>query len=188
MSADLARKINFLFVLGIGGVLCGSLFIQFVMHELPCPLCLLQRLAFVLMTLGPLLNLRYGVRQRHYAVSMLAALFGMIVSMRQVLLHVVPGTGHYGFAVIDLHLYTWAFVFFTFALLVIAVMLLLHPETPSDDRVYPRSEPKVKIAFIVMGLIVATMTVATLLECGWQCPDNPVTYKLVSGSLGWLLG
>ncbi len=188
MSAEWARKLNFVFVLGIGGVLCGSLFIQFGLGDLPCPLCLLQRLAFVLMTLGPLLNLRFGVRQRHYAVSMLAALFGMMVSMRQVLLHIVPGTGHYGFAVIDLHLYTWAFVFFTVALLVIALMLMLHPETSSDDRVYPQSDPKIKIAFVFMGLITATLVVATFLQCGWQCPDNPTSYKLVLNSLGLAAG
>lgn len=179
MSAELARKLNFLFVLGIGGVLGGSLFIQFALGELPCPLCLLQRLAFVLMALGPLLNLRFGVRQRHYAVSMFAALFGMAVSMRQVLLHIVPGTGSYGFAVIDLHLYTWAFIFFTAALLVIAAMLMLHPETPKDDRVHSRDDPLVRIAFVVMALIAAILAVATLSECGWQCPDNPRSYELV---------
>ncbi|MCF8035085.1 MAG: disulfide bond formation protein B [Desulfarculaceae bacterium] len=178
MSYDLARKINLIFVLGIAGVLAGSLTIQFG-GEYPCPLCILQRLAFVLMTMGPLLNLRFGVRQRHYAISLFAALFGMSVSVRQVLLHVVPGTGSYGFAVLNMHLYTWAFVIFFMAVLAVAVMLAVHKEAEIVPEVVQTRDAYVKVAFAVMGLIVAIMAVATLLECGWQCPDNPTGYKLL---------
>jgi hypothetical protein len=35
---------------------------------------------------------------------------GAAMSMRQILLHVVPGTGAYGNAIFGLHLYTWAFI------------------------------------------------------------------------------
>ncbi|MCB2225533.1 MAG: disulfide bond formation protein B [Desulfarculaceae bacterium] len=178
MSYDLARKINLIFVLGIAGVLSGSLVIQFT-GEYPCPLCILQRLAFVLMVMGPLLNLRFGVRQRHYAISLFAALFGMSVSVRQVLLHVVPGTGHYGFAVADMHLYTWAFVFFFVSVFAVGVMLAIHKEAEIVPEVVNQRDAYVKVAFGVMGLIVAILAVATLLECGWQCPDSPTSYKLL---------
>ena len=34
------------------GVLCGSLYIQLVLNEFPCPLCMLQRMAMILCALS----------------------------------------------------------------------------------------------------------------------------------------
>lgn len=178
LSNDAARKVNFLAIMGIAGVLLGSLVIQFVVGDLPCPLCLLQRLAFVLVCVGPLLNLRFGIRPAHYAVSILAALFGMSVSLRQILLHIVPGTGGYGAAVFGLHLYTWAFLIFFASLVVVGVMLILHPEDPAAS---PPPEPGDKWtmrAFAAMTVLAAVLAAASFLECGWEeCPDNPRDYR-----------
>ncbi|WP_409072021.1 disulfide bond formation protein B, partial [Listeria monocytogenes] len=47
---------------------------------MPCPLCLLQRILFALLAVGPILNIRYGPRPSHYALSLLAAIVGAVVS------------------------------------------------------------------------------------------------------------
>ena len=104
--ASLVRLGNALGAMGIAIVLLVAFGLQFALGELPCPLCSLQRVALVLCGMGFLLNLRFGVQPLHYGLSILAALFGAMAAGRQVLLHIVPGTGAYGSALFGLHLYT----------------------------------------------------------------------------------
>ncbi len=52
------RSLNVLGLLGISGVLLVAFIYQLVLGELPCPLCLLQRGAFVALGLGFLFNIR----------------------------------------------------------------------------------------------------------------------------------
>ena len=54
----------------------GAYWIQFVEGEFPCPLCLLQRLAMLGVAIGAMMNLRFGVRTSHYAVTIFSAIFG----------------------------------------------------------------------------------------------------------------
>jgi len=118
MNPELARKINLALVFLVAIVMGGSLAVQFIMGELPCPLCILQRYAIVGLAMGPLLNLRFGIRPRHLSVTLMFALFGIAVSTRQVLLHIVPGSGGYGTPIFGLHLYSWSSLIFYIALVV----------------------------------------------------------------------
>jgi disulfide bond formation protein DsbB len=90
---QLARLGNAVAAAGIAIVLLVAFGLQFGLKELPCPLCNLQRVAFALCGFGFLLNLRFGVQPLNYGLSLLAALFGVAVAGRQVLLHIVPGSG-----------------------------------------------------------------------------------------------
>jgi disulfide bond formation protein DsbB len=147
---------------------------QFAGNELPCPLCLLQRVAIAGVAFGLLLNLRFGPQPSAYAIMLLAALFGMSVSGRQILLHIAPGTGAYGAPLLGLHFYTWAFVLFAAVILGTAVLLLVPPHlTPV------RAMPPLLLhglAWAAIGL-TALNAVTTFLQCGpIECPDNPVSY------------
>lgn len=104
MTPSLATRINSYAVLGICGVLLGAYYIQFVEGEFPCPLCLLQRLAMLGVAFGAMLNLRYGIHTRHYGVSLLSAVFGASISIRQILLHIDPSDSGYGSPVLGMHL------------------------------------------------------------------------------------
>ena len=104
------RFFNFIELTGIFFMLLLCFIFQIVLHELPCPLCLLQRLGFLCVALGFMMNLRFGLRPSHYAISILSALFTGFVALRQIALHVVPGSGSYGAAFLGMHLYTWSFV------------------------------------------------------------------------------
>jgi disulfide bond formation protein DsbB len=119
-----SRTLNSFGLLVVCGLLIGAYFFQFTMYELPCPLCLLQRVAFVAVGYGLALNLIYGAKPHHYGIMLLAASFGASVSIRQIMLHIVPGTGHYGSAVLGLHYYTWAGIAFFMVILGTSVMLL----------------------------------------------------------------
>lgn len=159
-------------------VLLMALGFQFVLKELPCPLCLLQRVGLLGIAFGFLLNLRYGLRPSHYAISLLSALFTAFVALRQVALHIVPGTGSYGSAIFGLHMYTWSFII-AMAIVLFNVILL------SFDREYLRVDHAFQwkklshLLFICLLIVAAINLASTFAECGiGQCPDNPTHYLM----------
>jgi len=155
-------------------VLGGAFIEQFVLGELPCPLCLLQRAGLITVGLGFLLNARFGIQPLHYGIALLGALVGAATSMRQILLHIAPGDPGYSSTVFGFHLYTWSFITFVCIMLGIAVLLCLHHKSYSDRPLSTRSAGLVSLSFLIM---VAANLISTLLECGFtQCPDDPVRY------------
>jgi hypothetical protein len=76
MTRPLAITLNALGLYALAAVLAAAFAAQLLLHELPCPLCLLQRLQFTLLAIGPILNVRWGPRPSHYALSLLAAIVG----------------------------------------------------------------------------------------------------------------
>ena len=108
MTRPLAITLNALGLYGVAFVLMAAFAAQLSLGELPCPLCLIQRIQFALLAVGPILNVRFGPRPSHYAVSLLTAAAGAAFASRQVLLHIMPGDAGYGSALLGYHYYTWA--------------------------------------------------------------------------------
>jgi len=181
-----ALMLNSLGLIALSFPLIGALVDQLILGEYPCPLCLLQRMAMFLVATGILMNLRFGIRQLHYGVSILGALLGASISLRQILLHIVPVAGEssgYGPAVLGMHLYTWAFVIFCAAILAIALAMVLFDiddrknGTENSVRELTRIE---KVIFYGFMVLVSINVVAVFLECGIApCPDNPTTYEML---------
>ncbi len=107
-------------------ILASAVYVQIFMDEAPCPLCLLQRAAFVSMAIGLFMNLRYGVHTSNWAIVILSASAGTAVSARQILLHITSPHG-FGAAFLGLHMYTWAFIGFAIAVVGSAFNLLVYP-------------------------------------------------------------
>jgi disulfide bond formation protein DsbB len=180
----MVRNINALGLLGIAFILGIGLVMQVVLDELPCPLCLLQRIGFALLMYGFMLNIVIGQRFSHYGVIVFAALFGAMASLRQISLHVIPGSGTYGSAVFGYHLYTWSFLLFTATLLAVGVLLMLSrmPDMDIDGTV--KMNLLERSACWIAVVTVALNVIATFLECGpLVCADNPVDYVMLK-SLG----
>lgn len=175
---SLSLALNAVSLYALSAVLIAAFAMQFARGELPCPLCLLQRAFFCALAVGPILNLRFGPRPSHYALSMLAALAGAAVSVRQILLHILPGDPGYGSATFGYHYYTWAFILFVLALVLLALMLLLDRQfEPQEAR--PRLSPAARIAVLLVIGLTAANIFSTLAICGFStCPDNPVRYEL----------
>ena len=72
MTQTRAIMLNALGLYAVALVLAAAFAAQFILHELPCPLCLLQRILFATLAVGPILNIRFGPRPGHYAMSLLA--------------------------------------------------------------------------------------------------------------------
>jgi disulfide bond formation protein DsbB len=179
MNRSVGVTLNALGLYGIALVLVAAFAAQILLGELPCPLCLLQRILFSMLAIGPILNIRFGPRPSHYALSLLAAVVGAAVSARQILLHIMPRDPGYGSALFGYHYYTWAFIGFAAAVVLISIVLLLD-DWPRDDTV---ARPVGLFAggavWLVIGL-TAINAISTLLECGFSaCPDNPTFYELL---------
>ena len=183
MNRSQALMLNTLALYALAGVLVAAFAMQFALDELPCPLCLLQRAFFCALAIGPILNLRYGPHPLHYGLSMLAAIAGAAVSVRQILLHILPGDPGYGSAILGYHYYTWAFIFFAAALLAIAVMMMFERQFEPGDEPQPEAAGVLAV-WLVIGLTLANVA-STVAICGFTaCPDNPVVYELFSAAPG----
>jgi disulfide bond formation protein DsbB len=179
VTADLSRLLNALALIALDTVLVLAFVDQLWFRDLPCPLCILQRAGFFAAGFGIALNLFYGPKPSHYGIAILGAIAGGCISMRQILLHIVPGTGSYGNAIFGLHLYTWAFIAFGLMIVGCAVMLL-------DDRQFSRTEPMsmrlkvLPLTALLLFLVLAISNIAsTVALCGAGfCPDSPKDYML----------
>jgi disulfide bond formation protein DsbB len=182
MAPALAVTFNALGLYAIALVLIVAFAAQLILHELPCPLCLLQRIQFALLAVGPVLNIRFGPRPSHYALSLFVAAAGAAFAMRQVLLHIMPGDPGYGSALLGYHYYTWAFIGFAVAIVAIAAMLLFDGQFAGEKS--PAEAEPAAFARAAVWLVIALAglnVVATLLECGFAaCPDDPVRYELLN--------
>ena len=176
------RNLNALGLIAISLVMAYAEYSQLFQHELPCPLCLLQRIGFVAVMFSLLLNVIYGSKPLHYSLAIIAALFGAAVALRQISLHVIPGTPGYGAPFLGYHFYTWAFLLFAIIILVVAIISSFFSQYDSDGFVDFRRQPTVaKIAIALCLLMVAINVIVTFAECGpLVCPDNPTNYWLLS--------
>lgn len=171
------RLLHILQLLGIFAVLFTASILQFVFNELPCPLCLLQRIGLFGIALGFLMNLRFGLRASHYAIALFGALFTGIVALRQVALHVIPGTGAYGDPLLGFHLYTWVYII---SIIVMAVTIIMQAfdEQYTDGTWKARLSWVTNTLFLLFLLLIATNVVSVFLECGFTiCPDDPTGYE-----------
>ena len=181
-----AYQLNALALLAITLILVAAFAEQLYVGELPCPLCLLQRVGLMTAGLGFMLNLRVGLHPMHYGVTMIAALVGAATSARQVLLHIIPDGMGYGKVFFGLHLYTWSFVSFVCILFGVGVLLMISGGPGTGGRKLSRWVQLVLGAFFT---VVLANLVSTLLECGWsECPSDPTRYLGLETIKSWISG
>jgi disulfide bond formation protein DsbB len=185
MNRAFAVTLNALSLYAVALVLAAAFAAQLLLHELPCPLCLLQRIQFALLAIGPILNVRFGPRPSHYALSLLAAIAGAAFSTRQILLHIMPGDAGYGTALLGYHYYSLALIGFAAAIVLIAAVLLFDRQFEPDDTTQPFVPGAFAIAavWLVIGL-AGLNVVSTLLECGFgACAEDPIVYELLKPAI-----
>jgi disulfide bond formation protein DsbB len=169
---DLALTLNAVLVFILCGVLLSAFGVQFLEHEEPCPLCMLQRVAMLGVAIGALFNLKFGIHASHYGLSLLSSLVGGTVALRQISLHVCPGMPGFGIPVLGLSLYTWSFIVFACSILSVALlMVFLYPDHTSTHKSYSLTTIG-KTAFVLTFLIALGNVITTYLQCGLgPCTD-----------------
>lgn len=168
---NLQRNLNAIVVLIICGVLFSAYCVEFFWHEVPCPLCMLQRLGMIGAATGLLLNVRCGIRMSHYGLTILSSLVGGTVALRQITLHVCPGMPTFGIPVLGLSLYTWSFLVFACTVLSVAGLLFLY-DPVRDNDVEPKPDKLGALTFGVLLIIATANIVTTFMHCGFgPCQD-----------------
>ena len=172
--------LNALEIMGVIGILLTATFFQLFAQEIPCPLCLLQRIGFFGIALGILMNFKFGIHAGHYAICILSAIFTSIVALRQTLLHIIPGTGTYGGTFLGYHFYTLSFAISIIYIVVFAISIMIglgRRLTPYHKR--PRWQKlMINTFFIILFGLIVLHIYTTFLECGLGiCPENPTGYK-----------
>ena len=167
MTRSLAVTLNALGLYAVALVLAAAFAAQLLLHELPCPLCLLQRIQFAVLAIGPILNVRFGPRPSHYALSLLAAVAGAAFSTRQVLLHILPGDAGYGTALFGYHYYTLALIGFVTAIILLAAMQLFDRQFEDDGAAARPVAPSpfaTAAVWLVIGLTALTRALGSAAE------------------------
>ena len=185
MTANLSKLLNALGLVAIDTVLVVAFADQLWFRDLPCPVCILQRAGFMAAAFGLALNLIYGPRPSHYGITILGAVAGGVISARQVLIYIVPGTGSYGNAILGLHLYTWALLMFALIVVGSAFMLLFDRQFTPTERLPARLRLLPVMAIALLLLLALGNVISTLAICGIgvACPENPSGYLIFNDNL-----
>ena len=113
---------------------------------------------------------------------MLAALAGAAVSVRQMLLHILPGDPGYGSPTFGYHYYTWAFILFTVALILLTLMLLLDSQFGRRE-VEPQPAALARLGVLLAIGLTAANILLTLAICGFAaCPEIQCATNCSSGA------
>ena len=99
-----------------------------------------------MLAVGPILNVRFGPRPSHYAVSLLSAAAGAAFAIAPGSAAHHAGRLGYGSALLGYHYYTWAFIGFASPSSPIAAMLLFDRQFEDD------AQPVVAGAFARTGV------------------------------------
>lgn len=179
MSTELSRLLNALGLIAISAVLTMAFIDQVWFGELPCPLCILQRAGLIAAGCGIALNIVFGPKPSQYGLAIIGAIASAAISMRQILQHIVPGTGFYGPPVWGLHLYTWAFLFAVAIVLGSGLMLLGDRQFSQVQPISGRLKGLPFIALLLFLVLTLANVFSTLALCGTGlCPEEPVDYEL----------
>lgn len=163
MKINLLRNINALWVMIFSLMITTAFGMQIFLGEEPCALCYLQRHAMLLVSSAAMMNIVYGLRAINYGLAILASLYGASVAIRQILLHICPGSPPYDVFFLGVTLYTWSFLSFVGSLLLIAFLLANHEEE-GKRRGKLNAFHITAIAWCIA--IVAANIASTLFDCG----------------------
>ena len=166
-------------LLVLAGILTTAMVLQYAFGEVPCPLCLLQRVAMLGVCLAILRDLRGGFSHRNMGIAVLFSVLLLVISVRQTLLDIYPRPGHayIGSAVLGLHMPVWSTLIATALLIAFGLRLVVL----GDREAGPRWPGVARIGRAV-GLYVAALCainfVSVIVQCGFgQC--HTMGYRLL---------
>ncbi len=172
-----------LVLLVIAGILTAAMVLQYAQGELPCPLCLIERLAMFGVLRHPA-GLPPRLLHQHAGFSLLSAILLLVVSVRQTLLDIYPRPGHayIGSAVFGIHLPVWSIVIALAILLAFALKMAIVggdeflESAPLAEFPALRRIADVAGAFVILLCVVNLVSV--IVQCGLgQC--HTTGYRLL---------
>lgn len=175
-NAYIESFMNLAMLCVIYAILAMTFYVQMDWHQWPCPLCLMQRVGYIGIAFGFLMNFRFGFKPVHYTIVLISALFTAGVSLRQITLHIIPGTGEYGSPLFGYHLYTLSFLG-TVVIIFMTSLLLANLNQYNDNYASRMTSMSslTKLLFLVLVLILIGEIATVYSLCGFsECPGNPI--------------
>jgi len=169
----LDRLSLFLMLAVLAAILTAAMVMQYAYGEVPCPLCLLQRIAMFGCCFGLILQLRASRSERGSGIALIFAILLLVISVRQTLLDIYPRPGHdyVGSAVFGLHLPVWSVIIAVGLLLGLAARLALfggRRGSMDDAGALPRIVVRPLLIYVVV--ICAINFFSVIAQCGLdQC-------------------
>lgn len=161
-----------LVMLVITGILTAAMTLQYANGELPCPLCLLERVAMLGVCFGIMLNFRRGFSYQNTGFSLLFAIVLLVVSVRQSLLDIYPRPGHeyIGSAIFGIHMPVWAIIIALSLLTAYAIKMAILGGDEYLRNAKPTEFPMIRkiadaLGFYVIALCLINL-VSVILQCG----------------------
>jgi disulfide bond formation protein DsbB len=167
--------LNYVYLLAmmlvIAAILSAAMFMQYARGELPCPLCLLQRVALFGVCFGIMQNFRHGFSYQNTGISLLFAILLLVVSVRQTLLDITPRPGHeyIGSAVFGLHMPVWSVLIAAAILIAYALKLAILGGDEYLETADPKSFPVIDRLATLIGLYVLAICLINLVSVFLQC-------------------
>jgi disulfide bond formation protein DsbB len=172
-AAMLDRLILVLMLAVLAAILTGAMVMQYAFGEIPCPLCLLQRVAMFGCCFGLAAQLRSDNSERGTGIALIFAVLLLVISVRQTLLDLFPRAGHeyVGSAVFGIHLPVWSVIIAVALLLGFGVRLALFGGARgAADTVRHFSNAAVRLLVLYVIAICAINFLSVVAQCGLdQC-------------------
>ena len=154
----------------VAAILTAAMAYQYLNAEIPCPLCLLQRVALFGVCFGIIQNIRSGYSDRNAGWSILFTLFLLVVSVRQTLINIYPREGHayVGSAVFGIHMPVWCVLIATALLIAFGLKLAVL----GGDHQFAGRKPAGALAKLATAgaiLVVALCVInfaSVVVQCG----------------------
>lgn len=154
----------------IAAILTAAMAYQYLNAEIPCPLCLLQRVVLFGVCFGIIRNFRSGYSDRNSGWSLLWALFLLVISVRQTLINIYPRPGHayVGSAVFGIHMPVWSVLIAVALLIAFGLKLTI---LGGDGRFAGRRPGGAlgrlaTIGMVYVLLLCAINCVSVIVQCG----------------------
>jgi disulfide bond formation protein DsbB len=165
--ATLDRLLLLAMLIALAAVLTAAMVMQYVLGEIPCPLCLLQRYAMFGCCFGIIMRLRSVSSERGAGIGALFAIVLLVISVRQTLLDLFPRSGHtyVGSAVFGLHMPVWSVLIAVALLGGFAARLALFG-APRLAAPAPPSSRLARYLALYVGLICAINFISVVIQCG----------------------
>lgn len=165
MTLQQLRKLNLLALVVVCGILLTALYYQlFIDTVLPCALCNLQRIGFLLFGCGLLINIRSNDLKGGYLLCFISSILGSYVSLLHILVEIPPGMPQVGSTIFGVHMYGWAFVMFN--ILTIYIVIIRFMLDSSANYLVPKNKGYVNYLTGLFLSIAVACLVSVFLETG----------------------
>ena len=173
-----------LMMVAIAAILTVAMIFQYVKGELPCPLCLLERVALFGVCFGIMRNFRHGFAYRNTGLSLLWTIFLLVVSVRQSLLDIYPRPGHayIGSPIFGIHMPVWSIIIALALLVAYAIKVTLVGSDAfmrtADIATFPTLKRIADAVSLYVNAILTINAVSVVVQCGFgEC--HTFGYKLL---------